>query len=150
MYFKNTLTNAYMAMSHQIKYSALASCLLAFYLILFGSSHAQAQQKTYFLHVKPQECIILHKGQTCYVDIDITWGSEISADHCLYMKGQEQALACWQNTSGGNFTQQVEASESLVYELRQQQSQKVRATGELSISWVYKIPTRQRLAWRLF
>ncbi|WP_371194488.1 DUF3019 domain-containing protein [Glaciecola sp. SC05] len=115
------------------------------------SKPIMAKEPAYSLTTKPKECVSLYQGQTCYLTLDFDWSAPVSGDYCLFIKTNSRPMQCWSKESVGSFSQEFETDKDLTFELRSREaSDIVLASTTLTLSWVYKVPNKKRLAWRLF
>ena len=121
-------------------------------LFIAGASAANAAEPSIAakLLLSPTQCIALHQGQKCYVDIEISWVAQRQADYCLFSSQQQQALMCWTDKTSGSFTQEIVAIENVSFRLRQTEREQILSTSELEMAWVYKKNSRARSSWRMF
>lgn len=118
---------------------------LLFWLL---TAPAQAQQtEQYSLQLSPEKCVALRQGQTCYVDIVLTWSAPEKNTYCLYAGQQEKPLQCWDNATKGKFETEFSSSENSWFYLKR--ADKTLAKVELKMAWVYK-SKRSSVTWRVF
>lgn len=127
----------------------LKPLLLAITLSMAPHIHANSETKTFFKGV-PDRCISLHKGQTCYQKVILSWESPVTADFCLFRHRADQPLKCWTQVSSGVLELDFQSSTPLTYHLYQTGKKEPIASSTVSVAWVYKTPKRQRGGWRLF
>ncbi|WP_168203974.1 DUF3019 domain-containing protein [Aliikangiella coralliicola] len=109
------------------------------------SNHANAE-----LEIKPGQCVALHQGQECYVDVEFSWKVGQQGDYCLYSSQQKPALKCWRKKQNGWFKREIVANENVMFFLKAADSQVILATSELEMAWVYKKNSRSHSTWRMF
>lgn len=102
---------------------------------------------TYF-SVKPQKCVALHKGQTCYQKLKFHWNST-NQNLCLFRKGEEKPLHCASNDKPVSYHYELAASEGSYFELRNASDESV-ATLFVDVVSVYKGKRRATTGWRIF
>ena len=102
------------------------------------------------LVLTPEQCIALHQGQKCYVDIEINWVTQRQADYCLFSSQQQEAIMCWEGKTAGTFKREIVAIDNVYFQLKQTGRVDVLSSGELEMAWVYKKNTRARSSWRMF
>ncbi len=99
---------------------------------------------------KPSKCVALHKGQTCYQKITLTWSALPPGEYCLTHKTTIEPLTCWK---GSNLTQYHWSFESNQSEtLNIYDNTKKLAVGHVKIklATVYKHRKKSHGGWRLF
>lgn len=102
------------------------------------------------LVIKPGQCVSMHQGQQCYVDVDIHWQTQQPGQYCLMTSQQSSVLKCWNGNSNGRYQHEIVASENVVYSLTSKENYRVLATGKLEMSWVYQKNNRVNSSWRVF
>ncbi|WP_340676706.1 DUF3019 domain-containing protein [Paraglaciecola sp.] len=117
---------------------------------MWAATSLVPSDQTNELHIKPNTCVSLHQGQTCFVNLTISWNMANSNDYCLYSSAQPTPIKCWIASNQGVITQDFSAEQTLHFYLKLDKSNTVVAESELSISWVYKKQQKSRLTWRLF
>ena len=117
-------------------------------LLLSWSYGSNAQESS--LTIQPNQCISVHQGEQCFVDISLNWQTETLGDYCLYSSQQPQPLLCWQNSLSGQFAKEIKANENVDFYLKMQGSDNILAQQSLKMAWVYKKSIRARASWRLF
>jgi hypothetical protein len=130
--------------------SAKLTATIVWLVFMVGiSGTAQSAELEASLDIKPQTCVSVHQGQTCYVQLIIHWQAGQSGEYCLFSSDQVEALRCWQQTQQGNFVQDIATAESLHFTLKKGQAVTI-AEAELKVSWVYTKKQKSSLSWRLF
>jgi hypothetical protein len=125
--------------------------MLAILLIACASAVSAAEEPTAAkLVLTPKQCIALHQGKQCYVDIEISWVAQRQADYCLFSSQQHKPLMCWSGQATGSFKQEIVAIENVSFRLKQTGRQEILSAGELEMAWVYKRNSRARSSWRMF
>ncbi|MCJ8271977.1 MAG: DUF3019 domain-containing protein [Psychrosphaera sp.] len=119
---------------------------------VFLSFELAAVQKTpkVELTLKPYQCVALHQGQKCYVNVELSWRAIQTSHYCLYSSQQDKPLQCWQTSVSGLFTREIVANQNILFAIKQKDSAVVLATRELEMAWVYKKTNRSNISWRMF
>ncbi len=120
----------------------------AFVALVLLSNTCNAQDS--ILEIQPNQCISVHQGEKCYVDISLNWQTKQSGNYCLFSSQQQAPLLCWQNSLSGKFEQEMSANQNVVFYLKAQYGSEILAQKELKMAWVYKKSARARTSWRLF
>lgn len=102
------------------------------------------------LKVKPDKCIALHKGQTCYQKVWFSWRLDSDQQYCLYEVSRKVPLVCWEGSERRSFLYRFESSESRQYQIVQSEERKLIAEVEIVLSWVYRSRRNSSRGWRLF
>ena len=102
------------------------------------------------LELSPKQCVAIHQGQKCFVDVEINWRTLIQGEYCLFSSQQAKALKCWQHAKQGKFVQEIVAKENISFMLKEGGSAVVLSSNELEMAWVFKKSTRARSSWRMF
>ncbi len=116
-------------------------------LLICSSSYGEEQA---ILSVKPERCIALHKGQTCYQTVKFNWQLPNNDEYCLFETSKPEPLVCWIGTEEVIYTTPFVSTVSLEYQLRHKLSEKVLANTRITVAWVYKSNRKGNSAWRLF
>ena len=110
-------------------------------------SEESEQLQDYNLTLNPQKCVSLRQGQTCYLDIDLSWSAKSQGDYCLFASNSDTPLKCWQQSQQGHYKAEFSNNENTLFYLKSQQ--KTLAQVELKMAWVYK-RKRSSISWRVF
>jgi len=102
------------------------------------------------LQLKPAQCVAIHQGKTCYVDIELHWQATSVGEYCLYSSQQAEPLKCWKMASNGQFEREIVANKNVLFRLREIKSGGVTISKELEMAWVYKRSSKARSSWRMF
>lgn len=130
-----------------IKYLIFILITSSLYLVAFGLA---AEQPTNGLIINPKQCVALHQGKKCYVDIQISWTTQQQSNYCLFSSLQNEALKCWSQQSSGTFKQEVVANENVQFYLKKQANNTILQSTELEMKWVYQKNAKPRSYWRAF
>ena len=120
-----------------------------FSLFLALPFHAEAAP-TKALSVTPKQCIALHKGQLCYLDVTFKWQQPVSGNYCLVNITTDDLVKCWSNREQADLPYDFNAIETHKFALRHSQSDVNIATTQIPVVWVYKSKRRAKSSWRLF
>ncbi|MFS1525904.1 DUF3019 domain-containing protein [Microbulbifer sp. 2304DJ12-6] len=127
------------------------------WVVFFLSANSFAQvvndaKPSATLKLSPKQCIALHHGQTCYVDIDVQWSAGKKGTYCLFSNQQDSHLACWSEARQGHYAKEIASNTNVTFYLTEKDGkQQVRlVAAELEMAWVYKKNVRSRLSWRMF
>jgi Protein of unknown function (DUF3019) len=110
---------------------------------------AQEPLKPEFL-ITPTRCIALHQGQICYQKFNIIWRTSNYSDYCLYQKGNEQAIYCWQAANQGSLGYDFAHNSTQTLQLINIKEKILVSESTIEVAWVYKANTRRKTHWRLF
>ncbi len=102
------------------------------------------------LMVTPEQCIALHKGQQCYLDVTFRWQLSVRDNVCLIDVDAKKLIHCWQQQSSGEISFEFQSGKSKSYVLRLQQNEAVIDTARINVAWVYSSSRRAKASWRLF
>jgi hypothetical protein len=148
MFFKGNDMNSFCKKSSE---KSFLGYILAVLLVACASAASAAEPPiTAKLVLSPKQCIALHQGQRCYVDIEISWVAQRQADYCLFSSQQQDALMCWSDQATGSFKREIVAIDNVGFRLKQSGREEILSTGELEMAWVYKKNSRARSSWRMF
>lgn len=102
------------------------------------------------LQVTPERCIALHRGQTCYLDVEFKWTLDVVDDYCLINTTTNELLRCWKQQKQGQHIHEFQSSQSNRFSLiTRAESIEVGAT-KIEVAWVYNSTKRAKSGWRLF
>jgi hypothetical protein len=120
--------------------------------LLIATANAQVtnDQLGVKIIVKPNQCIALHQGQKCYVDIVLTWSAKHVGSYCLYSSQQVKALQCWNAKLKGSYKKEVVSSEDITFTIRSGGLDNILSREVLKMAWVYQKNSQAKSAWRLF
>ncbi len=118
--------------------------------LLLWPTYLYADEPQVELILKPNQCVAMQQGQQCYVDIVFSWKSTQVSDYCLYSSQDQRALKCWQSTEHGFFGAEIESNKNVRFYIKHPESQRILATAELEMAWVYKKTNRSNVSWRMF
>lgn len=102
------------------------------------------------LEVKPTKCVVLEEGQSCHTRAQLQWQVASPGAYCLYNSLGSDALQCWEADTSGHFEEKLVIDSGISYRLTTQGTERVVATAEVSVVWVYKDTGRPTRHWRLF
>ncbi len=142
------------ALGFTLGYSVLS--IVAMLVLIKQSVAAETVQ----FSLEPGQCVALHHGQSCYVDVTIRWQTLEQGYYCLHSSQQEAPLKCWKMEQQGLYENEVVADKNVLFQLRETAAfkgkaktsklGKVLAHAELEMAWVYKKNARSRASWRMF
>ena len=119
-------------------------------LLLLLPTVALSGQDSVVFKVTPEKCVSLHKGQTCYQELHISWKSGEPDDFCLYISGQDKPLKCWQHTSEAEYRFEFQSSESRMLTFKLVDQPEPLASSIVEVKWVYQKQRSLRGGWRMF
>jgi len=102
------------------------------------------------LKLKPSQCVAIHQGKTCYVDIELLWHAQDKGEYCLYSSQQTDPLKCWSKSDNGRFEREVLARKNVLFRLLESKTGGVTISKELEMAWIYKRNAKSRSTWRMF
>ncbi|NTS76076.1 DUF3019 domain-containing protein [Catenovulum sp. SM1970] len=121
--------------------------LLLTVMLYFLTSSVFAASDRSLLKIKPQKCIALHQGQTCYQTLSIEALVPSNEEYCIFQNNQE--ISCW-HARQHQFEFEFEATQSQMFELRHKVSGQTLAESKVTVAWVYKSKRKSASGWRLF
>lgn len=119
-------------------------------LIWFYSPSLFAAAET--LTLSPNQCVALTQGQTCYVDVTLTWSSPKVGNYCLYSSQQDRPLSCWQQQNQGRLKQEFADQKNITFSLKLEHDtlSEEKVNQQLKITWVHQKRGQPRMWWRIF
>ncbi len=125
---------------------AILFCML---ICLICHSTAAFGDET-FLQIKPANCVALREGQICYQKLTINWRAATSDDYCLYQRGDNTPLVCWNNLMQGSSVYEFAGNSSTDFILVRQRDNQTIAKFTLEVAWVYDAKSHRESHWRIF
>jgi len=102
------------------------------------------------LTVTPKQCIALHKGQMCYLDVTFQWQQPTKDNYCLINTTTNSTVKCWNDSKNSALDYDFKAKKSHIFALRVANSNKDIAIASIPVVWVYQSKRRTKSSWRLF
>lgn len=110
----------------------------------------QSKKEANYLRVKPNKCISLHKGQSCYQKLKFRWHIVETGKFCLFQQSNPIALVCWENSERSSYQYSLTTTQNEIFQIRKQgQTQSITETT-VTRAWVYKTKRKSTSSWRLF
>lgn len=100
------------------------------------------------LQAKPQKCVTLNEGRTCFASITFTWQTHLPAELCLIEKSSNKLIQCFKKNADARFIFEFESHKTISYQLVNEQKN-VLAETKIEVNWVYESSPRKR-RWRVF
>ncbi|WP_076408031.1 DUF3019 domain-containing protein [Shewanella sp. UCD-KL12] len=120
-------------------------------LILFvAPSTASEHEQTIIFTATPEQCVALHKGQTCYQDILFQWQTPKVGRYCLIQSKSQQELTCWDGQALQEYQYSFESDSTTSFSLIRNDESQPLAEVKVVLTWVYKAPKQSQSGWRLF
>jgi len=101
------------------------------------------------LTAQPAQCVTLRQGRKCFASIKLHWKTPLKQAICLFKEGQQKKIRCWNNHDHADMVIEFESNESINYQLRRLNDNKVIMQTQVKVSWLHKSSARKR-RWRLF
>ncbi|USD37546.1 MULTISPECIES: DUF3019 domain-containing protein [Ferrimonas] len=98
----------------------------------------------------PERCIALHKGQTCYQEVQFRWQTPDSGQYCLVLNRNRRQLTCWNGNAMQQYQYNFEGEKTTTFSLIRDDEARPLAEVKVVVTWVYKAPKQSRSGWRLF
>jgi hypothetical protein len=98
---------------------------------------------------QPDQCVTLRQGRDCFASIELHWKAPSKQAVCLFQEGKQRKIKCWNNHDHGDMVIEFESSESINYQLRTVEENKLLLQTHITVSWLHKSSARKR-RWRLF
>lgn len=132
--------------------------LLRAILVLIAGFGAALTEKAFAettaeMSLKPERCVALNEGQTCYQTVTVQWQSPVLADYCLFEQNVSEPLVCWQGAKSGKAKVQFQSDTNVTYRLMLGQPPEEMVTSaesEIVVTWVYSKTKKRKNSWRLF
>ncbi len=114
------------------------------------STHVSADDQPIEFDVKPNRCIALHQGQTCYQKLTFHWQTPASGEYCLFQNSKAEPVTCWAGREKKSFIQAFESDSSIIYQIRIKDQTGNLSTVTVKVAWVYRSSRKSASGWRLF
>jgi len=97
--------------------------------------------------IRPDQCVALEQGQSCFIDITVRWQTEIKGNYCLFI--DEVKSHCWQSAKAGAWKNELEMTRDVVLSLKDSEHQLI-YSGKVQYAWIYKKRKNKAVRWRMF
>ncbi|MDX1280086.1 DUF3019 domain-containing protein [Shewanella colwelliana] len=111
---------------------------------------AWGQEPSIVFTAAPERCVALHKGQTCYQDVQFRWKTPEVGQYCLVLVERQQQLTCWRGASVQQYQYSFEGDKTTTFNLIRNGDTNPLAEVKVIVTWVYKAPKQSQSGWRLF
>ncbi|GAM74814.1 hypothetical protein JCM19241_1157 [Vibrio ishigakensis] len=118
--------------------------------LVFYAFPAHAQEQGVQLTVTPEQCVALHKGQTCYQEVLFEWKTPKDGRFCLINDGTRQQLVCWKGDYAEQYRYSFRGRKTTHFSLVPLGKEQPLAKVKVVVTWVYKAPKQSQSGWRLF
>lgn len=125
----------------------IISALIISLLFSTATSLANEQLASQGLNLSPKQCTILNQGEVCYLDLSVSWQTNVAANYCLY--ANKTQLKCWQNSQQAQWRQPITMQNDLTITL-QSLNQEVLHSQTIRYAWVHKKNNSKAMRWRMF
>lgn len=103
------------------------------------------------LDLKPSICALAENQALCEERVDIRWHSDYPHALCLFVDQNAQPLACWQEEDRGEYHYEARTDESLTFQLRAEQGDRLLASKLFEVIREYtEFRSRRRKPWNFF
>jgi len=133
-------------MAEAMKSGVAKLCLILALL----ANHASADDQQIEFGVKPDRCIALHQGQTCYQKLKFHWRTPASREYCLFQLSEAEPLVCWVGKQQASFVQEFKSDRSIIYQIRIKNQNRSLSAVKVKVAWVYRSSRKSASGWRLF
>lgn len=121
---------------------------------LLITAKAQAENTdTVQLDIRPSLCILERGEQVCDDQVEISWRAEQSYSVCLYTRGSQEPMRCWDRSSAGSFTSMLTTQDDIHFQLVEiaTAQKKVLASAAFEVvADAQKYRRRRRNPWSFF
>lgn len=104
--------------------------------------------ETTTLKAKPQKCVTLNEGRTCFANVSFTWQTNLPEELCLIQKAPQKIIRCFKKSNLSSVKFEFESNKTMTYQLLNKQNN-VLAETKIEVNWVYESSPRKR-RWRVF
>ncbi|MBL4942329.1 MAG: DUF3019 domain-containing protein [Colwellia sp.] len=114
----------------------------------------QVKVQSVKLTVSPKQCIAMQQGQSCYLQVNVTFQANILDDYCLYLSTQPTALQCWKKVKQAEYSYAFDSNIDVEFFIKTQakmpKQANLLAQAKVKIAWVHEKKGKPRMSWRLF
>lgn len=102
----------------------------------------------------PGRCELKSGQKKCRMQLNLIWEAPSKAKYCLFVRGEDAPLKCWQDAWRGSVEIEFQSSKKQYFELKNSHSDAVLAKTGVSVTGSYKqrkrAQRRKRGIWRMF
>ncbi|KZN34077.1 hypothetical protein N480_23095 [Pseudoalteromonas luteoviolacea S2607] len=117
------------------------------HLVMLFPALVYAEPKATPFMFKPGQCVALEQGQSCFIDIEVAWQTEVKGDFCLFI--DEVKTQCWQSAQVGLWKNELEINADVALSLKDDKHQMI-YSGKVKYAWIYKKRKNKAVRWRMF
>jgi hypothetical protein len=111
---------------------------------------AWSEDDSVFFTATPERCIALHKGQTCYQDVNFRWQTPDIGQYCLVLNLDNRQIMCWNGNAMQQYQYAFEGDTTTTFSLFRDGKELPLAEVKVVVTWIYHAPKQSRSGWRLF
>ncbi|MFK7859530.1 MAG: DUF3019 domain-containing protein [Granulosicoccus sp.] len=119
------------------------------FIICVGLPTQATSQNDLMLIATPDSCVALHRGQQCFLSVQLSWTEPVDSEVCLFAGDDERPLLCVSGNTQG-VSVEYASSSSTRYSLKVKDTTHVLAAAMVRTAWVYRSGRRSSSGWRLF
>ena len=126
-------------------------------VLMLWSAAAVADERvrdTARLEARPLTCIALHRGQTCFKRVRLSWSAGLTGRLCVLRDGAAEPLVCWRDGARTHWEHDYASARGERYRLVVTDADGVPldtvATASIDTVWVYRGRRSGSGGWRLF
>jgi len=114
----------------------------------------EAIRDTTRLEARPVTCVAVHRGQTCFKRIRLSWTTRMTGRLCVLRDGAAEPLVCWMGGARTDWEHDYASADGERYRLVVTDADGVPldtlATTSVDTVWVYRGRRSVSGGWRLF
>lgn len=133
-----------------INKAALHRLSIVFSLLFSTFLYADDSDHGFYIILKPEQCVAVHQGNDCFINLDVFWHGDQPLNACIFMSTEKRPIACWKNQYEGRVIRELATKENVTFTLKTEDEVITLASETLIVSWVYRKNTRSQTSWRMF
>ena len=99
---------------------------LVLMIVFIGNISAEDNKSSvYGLFLSPESCFLLGKSKECDILLSVNWKVSTQGSYCLYNNQSPIAIDCWLNQKQANKKMMLVLRKDVVFELRDQKTDKL-------------------------
>ncbi|MFK7994264.1 MAG: DUF3019 domain-containing protein [Granulosicoccus sp.] len=138
---------------YQLKYRRLLLArrvsITGVFIFCVGWPLSALTQNDMKLIVKPDSCVALHRGQQCFMRVQLSWNAAAGSELCIHANNDDEPMVCVQ-AGASEVTVEYASETSILYSLKEKDTTQALAEVTVRTAWVYRTGRRSSSGWRLF
>lgn len=120
-------------------------------MVATGKAWSNENSAALELFIQPRLCVLPDGQELCEDQLEIRWRAQGLRDLCLYQRGRDKALRCWQQASAGHYEMKISTARNIVFLLKDMPSESVAISEVFEVVHDQsKFRRKRRNAWSFF